>query len=120
MNCPICGSPPVVVSQGAYGYLAHCSGCYEGDPEAADWRRMHGHGHDPEEALDWWFERASDEACSDLHLFPAPVRINYLMRDLQIQVMDESERMSTWKKKLQFKWSLSGSFQVSAEVWSSC
>lgn len=97
MNCPICGGAPEVVSQGAYGYIAHCAECYEGDPEAESWRWLQGFGDTPEEATERWLERARDEANSETHhLEPSPYTLNYLFRDLSVQVLDESERQSEW------------------------
>lgn len=97
MNCPICGAPPEVVSQGAYGYIAHCSECYEGDPEAERWRRVQGHhGSSAEAALERWLKNARDEAECDLHPLRAPYALNHLFRDLSVQVLDEAERQSGW------------------------
>lgn len=117
MNCPICGAPPEVVSQGAYGYIAHCSECYEGDPEAERWRRVQGHsGRSAEQALERWLKNARDEAECDLHPLRAPYALNYLFRDLSVQVLDEAERQREWVENWCFA-TVDGQLSESTTSW---
>lgn len=62
-TCPICGGQGTVRALGAFGYVAHCSDCYEADEESAQWRRIQGHGDSHEQAVDKWLEDAR-ELCS--------------------------------------------------------
>jgi hypothetical protein len=98
-RCPICGGAPEVVSQGAYGYIAHCSECYEGDPEAERWRRLQGHADTAEKAIEAWRHNALDEASCDLHPHRPAIALNYLFRDLSVQVLEEAERQEGWVER---------------------
>lgn len=64
-TCPICTFPGEVRDLGSFGFSAHCSECYEGDEEAAPWRRMQGHGDTAEMAVDRWLELAREFAAID-------------------------------------------------------
>lgn len=93
--CPICGAPGDVRSLGAFGFAAHCSSCYEGDPEAGAWRRLQGHGESAEDAVAAWLEDAR-ELCSvdEIPTLPCPCRpstpSSAMFLDLEIQVRCEA------------------------------
>jgi hypothetical protein len=64
-TCPICSAPGSVRSLGAFGWVAHCSACYEGDPESDRWRRIQGHGETLEDAVSAWLEDARELCAVD-------------------------------------------------------
>jgi hypothetical protein len=64
-TCPICCFQGEVRDLGPFGFAAHCSECYEGDPESASWRRIQGHGATAEDATAKWLEDARELAAVD-------------------------------------------------------
>lgn len=99
MTCPICGAAGVVVDQGVFGFIAHCGGCYEGDAEASEWRRLQARADEPEDALELWLERAKEYAAYDeVPPLTAPYRPLYTISDLSVQIMQETRRTRGWRK----------------------
>lgn len=99
MSCPICGSAGVVVDQGVFGFIAHCGGCYEGDPEASEWRRLQARADEPEDALELWLERAKEYAAYDeVPALPCPLIPSPLFRELEEQVDEEFVLSHGWRK----------------------
>jgi len=99
VRCPICGGVPVVVDQGVFGVLAHCGECYEGDPEASEWRRLQARADHPEDALELWYERARDfAACDEIPSMPIPYKPARLFSELEAQVDHEFASSLNWRK----------------------
>lgn len=99
MNCPICGGAPTVVDQGVFGILAHCGECYEGDPEASEWRRLQARADTREEALELWLERARDYAANDeVPPLPVPYRLaRPVPARIELRVEIEAQRTRGWR-----------------------
>ncbi len=100
MTCPICGSAGVVVDQGVFGFIAHCGGCYEGDAEASEWRRLQARADEPEDALELWLERAKEYAAYDeVVTLPLPYRVTTPLRaELERQLEQERVLSRGWRK----------------------
>lgn len=104
-SCPVCGAPPSVTSLGAFGWLACCSACYDEDPEAPSWTHMQGIGETHERAVESWLVTAR-EFCAIDEIPPLRISyaLNFMWRDLAIQIIDESERQESWVDE----WALEG------------
>lgn len=64
-SCPICSARGEVVSVGVFGFVAHCSDCYDADPESPRWRRVQGHAERAYVAVERWLEDAREIAAID-------------------------------------------------------
>lgn len=98
-RCPICGASGKVTSVGAFGWVATCSDCFDGDPEAPEWRHIRGLGESQEQATDKWLEDARETAAvEEIPTLTSSYRPNTLFRDIERQVALESERQRRWCK----------------------
>lgn len=99
-RCPICGARGEVREMAYNAFVARCSDCYEGDPEAEAWRHLQGIATDPDEAIARWLERAREYAavCE-----VPPLVISYEPRStiaaLAWQIAQESARQRGWFRR---------------------
>lgn len=70
-RCPLCGASGEVRSLGAFGWVAHCSDCYDEDPEASREYHLQGHADRADVALELWLEAARE--CAAIDEIPALV-----------------------------------------------
>jgi hypothetical protein len=96
-NCPLCGSFGVTGSIEAFGYVAHCSECYEGDPDAPFWAHITGQADTAELAVEEWLETAREYAATDtIPGLRCPSSPEDLFADLSAQISAERERTRGW------------------------
>ena len=95
-RCPLCGAAGVV-DDGHGVYRAHCGDCYEGDPEAEQWRHLQGMAFSATAATDLWLDRAREHAANDT-IPPLPISYTPVgtLSALAFQVAQESERQRGW------------------------
>jgi hypothetical protein len=98
--CPICSAPGEAVYLGAFGFEMHCSGCFDGDPEASEWAHLRGMGETPELAMEAWLANARQVAAVDeLPALPCGYYPTDLFGDLARQMRAETERQTGWVKQ---------------------
>lgn len=96
-TCPLCAFPGTTSSVGAFGYHAHCSECYDPDPEAPFWTQLSGNADTAELALEHWLEAAREYAAiSDIPGLRCPSVPEDLFADLSAQVSVERARTRGW------------------------
>lgn len=96
-RCPLCGAAGVVVEMACGAHIAHCGDCYEGDPEAPDWRHLQGIAQDEDEAVSRWLERAREYAAVDeIPPLIIPFHPTEVITDLALRIAQEAERQRGW------------------------
>jgi hypothetical protein len=90
--CPLCGSPAAAYpAVGTFGYVAHCSGCYDCNPSR--WARLRGTGGTAELATEEWLEQAREYAAStEIPPLPCPYTPVDFFAELARQVSEETDR----------------------------
>lgn len=104
--CPLCGAAGVLTNQGSFGFLAHCSECYDPDPEAPAWAHLSGKDDEPDGALEAWLDNAREYAAVDeipairpkltVERVSQPVEVVRLLPELAAQELAERERQRGW------------------------
>jgi hypothetical protein len=96
-TCPLCGSAATTGSLEAFGYSAHCSECYDCDPEAPFWSHLSGNAATAELAVEHWLEAAREYATNDtIPALRCPSAPEDLFADLSAQVSSERARTRGW------------------------